>query len=112
MPWSGGGTFQRTFSWIADAAAGLDISASRMDEDTNDLASNGFGNCLTRDGQGIATALLPMGGFRHTGCGNGVALTDYATVGQLTSGQNVWAVAGGRALRTCKRRCAGGWGIR
>ncbi len=86
MPWNGSGVFNRIFSWVADKAAGLDIIASRMDTDTNDLASNGFGNCLTRDGQGTPTANLPMNNFRHTGASNGVAATDYATVQQLKNG--------------------------
>lgn len=97
MSWTGSGSFARLFSWVADKSAGLDISSSRMDADTNDIASNGFGNCLTRDGQGFATANLPMGGFRHTGVGNGAARTDYAALGQLQDGVVNWVVAGGSA---------------
>jgi hypothetical protein len=90
--------FNRLYSWVADAAAGIDISSSRTDADTNDLTSNGFGNCLTRDGQGAATANLPMLGFRHTGVGNGQAATDYAALGQLQSGTGVnWTIGGGTA---------------
>jgi hypothetical protein len=54
-----------------------------MDAQESDMASNGFGNCLTRDGQGQPTPNLPMASFRHTGVGNGVARTDYAAMGQL-----------------------------
>jgi hypothetical protein len=68
-----------------------------MDTDSNDIASNGFGNCLTRDGQGFASANLPMNSFRHTGVGNGVARTDYAALGQVEDGVINWAVAGGSA---------------
>lgn len=81
--WNGSGGFTRLYSWIADAAAGIDILASRVDADTNAITAQGFANCLTRDGQGSATALLPMNGFRHTGAAPGVATNDYATVGQL-----------------------------
>ena len=95
MPWNGSGTFNRIFSWVADASAGLDISSSRMDTDTDDIASSGFGNCLTRDGQGQATANLPMAGFRHTGAGLAVATTDYATLGQAQSGLSNWTTAAG-----------------
>ncbi|WP_407122832.1 hypothetical protein [Bradyrhizobium sp. STM 3561] len=95
MSWNGSGTFNRSFSWQADKAAGLNISSSRMDSDTNDLASNGFGNCLTRDGQGSASANLPMNGFRHTGVANGSARTDYAALGQLQDGLTNWTIAGG-----------------
>ncbi len=86
MSWDGSGTFNRIYSWVADKAAGLDIIASRMDTDTSNITSNGFGNCLTRDGQGTPTANLPMNSFRHTGASNGVAATDYATVQQLKNG--------------------------
>src|SRR5882724_9532310 len=85
MPWSGAGTFTRIYSWVADKAAGLDISSSRMDTDTNDIATQGFGNCLTRDGQGQPTANLPMAGFRHTGAMDAVGPQDYATLAQLNA---------------------------
>lgn len=97
MSWNGSGQFNRLYSWVADKAAGLNISSSRMDADSNDIASNGFGNCLTRDGQGAASANLPMNTFRHTGVGDGVARTDYASLGQLEDGIVNWAAAGGSA---------------
>ncbi len=97
MSWNGSGTFNRLFSWVADKNAGLDISSTRMDTDTNDIASNGFGNCLTRDGQGSATANLPMNSFRHTGVQDGAARTDYGSLGQVQDGLVNWVVAGGSA---------------
>jgi hypothetical protein len=95
MSWTGAGSFNRIYSWVADKAAGLNISSARMDADSNDIAANGFGNCLTRDGQGQPTANLPMANFRHTGVGNGVARTDYASLGQTADGAINWAVAAG-----------------
>jgi microcystin-dependent protein len=95
MSWNGAGSFNRLYSWVADKAAGLNISSVRMDADSNDIAANGFGNCLTRDGQGQPTANLPMANFRHTGVGNGVARTDYAAVGQVQDNIINWAVAAG-----------------
>lgn len=97
MPWNGSGTFNRIFSWVADKAAGLDISSSRMDTDTNDIASGGFGNCLTRDGQGQPTANLPMVGFRHTGVQNAVNRSDYAAFGQVQDALSNWTISGGGA---------------
>src|SRR5215468_901143 len=97
MPWNGAGGFARIYSWVADKAAGLNISASRMDADSNDIAANGLGNCLTRDGQGQPASNLPMGNFRHTGVGNGVARSDYAALGQVADGTANWAPAGGSA---------------
>ena len=95
MPWNGSGTFNRVFSWVADKAAGLDISSSRMDTDTDDIAANGFGNCITRDGQGQPSANLPMAGFRHTGVQNAVNRSDYAAFGQVQDGLPNWTVAAG-----------------
>ncbi len=95
MSWNGAGSFNRLYSWVADKAAGLNISSVRMDADSNDIAANGFGNCLTRDGQGQPTANLPMANFRHTGVGSGVARTDYAALGQIQDNIVNWAVAAG-----------------
>lgn len=38
---------------------------------------------IAKNGTVNPTANLPMAGFRHTGCQDGVAATDYATKGQL-----------------------------
>lgn len=96
MSWNGAGVFNRLFSWQADAAAGIDISSTRMDSDTNDITANGLGNSLTRDGQGQPTANLPMNNFRHTGAGNGVLVNDYSTMAQVQNpGVINWAVASG-----------------
>jgi microcystin-dependent protein len=95
MPFNGSGIFNRVYSWVADKAAGLNISSSRMDTDSNDIGA-AFNNCITRDGQGQPTANLPMAAFRHTGCGNGVAATDYATMGQLQAQTGVaWSTDSG-----------------
>lgn len=92
MPWTGSGVFNRLFSWQADKAAGINISSSRMDSDTNDIVSSGLGNCLTRDGQGQPTANLPMAGFKHTNVANGSAATDYVAVGQLQPTGNAQSI--------------------
>lgn len=98
MPWNGSGNFNRVFSWVADKNAGLNISSSRMDTDTNDITANGLGNALTRDGQGQATANLPMAGFRHTNVGAAVNRTDYARLDQVQDGATLnWTTAGGTA---------------
>lgn len=96
IPYNGAGIFTRNFSWIADKNSAIPITASRMDADSNDFVT-AFNNTLTRDGQGVASAPLPMAGFRHTGVGNGVALNDYAALGQLQNNGVKFAVAGGTA---------------
>ena len=96
MPFNGSGTFTSIYSWTQDAANAIDISATRMDAQEADYTANGFGNCLTRDGQGSASANLPMNTNRHTGVGNGAALDDYLALGQLKTGAIVYAgTAGG-----------------
>lgn len=96
MSWNGSGIFNRLFSWVADKNAGLNISASRMDSDTNDITSNGFNNCLTRDGQGSASANQPMNGFLHNNVGPGAARTDYTRLDQTQDGVSLnWTIAAG-----------------
>jgi len=84
MPYNGNGVFVRGYSWVNDATNSIPISAPRMDADTNDICTNGLGNALTRDGQGVPTANLPMSGFKHTGAAPGVSPTDYATMAQIS----------------------------
>lgn len=94
MPFNGSGGFSRLFSWVADAAAGIDISSSRTDADTNDIAT-GLTDCITRDGQSLPTGNLPMGNFKHTGVADGAARADYSSLGQTQDGLANWVVAGG-----------------
>lgn len=54
-------------------------------------------NSLTKNGETTATANQPMGTFRHTGVGNGVARTDYPSMGQLEDGTVNWVAGGGTA---------------
>lgn len=83
--WNGSGGFTFPYSWTADAAAGIPITASRMDTQFDTVSVDGFGNTLTRDGQGQPTANLPMAGFRHTGASAAVGANDYVIRSQITS---------------------------
>ena len=56
MGWNGTGTFNLAYSWPNDAANGIAITDTRMQTQEQDMAGNGFGNCITRDGQGKASA--------------------------------------------------------
>jgi hypothetical protein len=97
MPYNGAGVFTRIMNWVNDKNAGINITASRMDTDSNDFAS-AFNNCLTRDGQGFASADLPMNGFKHTDVGSATARDQYAAVGQVQDGSFLWGgTAGGTA---------------
>lgn len=90
MSYNGSGVFVRLFNWANDKANGIKIRADRMDDEMNGFAT-GLSTCITKDGQTTPTQNLPMGGKRHTGCGNAVASSDYATLGQVTTA----AITGG-----------------
>lgn len=92
MAFNGSGTFNRntgvytgSTAWTQTRDAARKVRADDHDTHDQDIA-NGLSNCVTKDGQTTITANLPMAGFRHTNCGNGVADTDYSTVGQIKAG--------------------------
>lgn len=92
MPFNGSGVFNRNFSWTIDAANTIPITATRVDSDTNDIAS-GLSNCVTRDGQSPAQANLPMGGFKLTNCAVAVLGNEYMTLDQITA--TYYKISGG-----------------
>lgn len=94
MPFNGSGVFARVHNWQTDAAAGIDIDAARTDAEDDGFAS-GLSNVICKDGQTIAAANLPMGGFNHTGVANGSARNHYAALGQLQDGGIIYAGAVG-----------------
>lgn len=57
--YNGNGVFSFTYNWVNDAANGVPITAPRMDQEFAD-ATGAFNLCLTRDAQGMATALIPF----------------------------------------------------
>jgi hypothetical protein len=84
MAFNGSGTFNRLYSWAADAANSINISATRMDSEDSGFAS-GLSNCVTRDGQSPFLANIPAGGFKLTGLANGSTSGDSVAYGQLAS---------------------------
>jgi hypothetical protein len=75
VPYNGGGTFVRLFSWVVDAANSVNISSSRTDAEMNGFAA-GLTNCITRDGQSPPSADIPWGGKRLTNLGVATTSTD------------------------------------
>lgn len=61
---------------------GTTISSTWANNTLSDIAT-ALTASIAKDGQTTATANLPMGTFRHTNVGNGVARTDYAALGQV-----------------------------
>lgn len=62
---NGSGTFVRSYSWVTDAANGINITASRFDTEDDGFAG-GLSNCITRDGQGGPTANISWNGYGLT----------------------------------------------
>lgn len=94
MPRDGTGIMARVHDWTDDAAVNIPITASRFDDDTDDIA-NELTNSLALDGQSTMGGNIKMGAHRITGMANGAALTDGATVGQVQNGAISYAVATG-----------------
>jgi hypothetical protein len=82
MAYNGSGVWNRLYNWQNDAANGIKIRADRMDAEFNDMCNNGLSAVLTRDGQGVPTANLPMSNFKHTGAANAAGIGQYLVYGQ------------------------------
>ena len=72
------------------------IDQVQVNAELDDIAT-ALTNSLTKNGETTATANQPMGTYRHTGVGNGVARTDYAAMGQVSDGTVNWIDGGGTA---------------
>jgi hypothetical protein len=107
MPWIGSApskTFQRTDgtrtgtqTWQEADVAGVDIVSPDHDVHDQDIA-DGLQLCVLRDGGNTAVANLPMGGFRHSNVGDGLALNQYGTLKQfLNNAVQYCGTAGGTA---------------
>jgi hypothetical protein len=95
-PYNGAGQFTPS---AADnpVVSGTLIQSTKFNNTINDIAT-GLSLCLTKDGQQVAAANLPMGGFRHTNVANAANRNEYATVGQVQDSGFVWCgTAGGGA---------------
>ncbi len=86
MPFNGSGTFTRDYVWVNDKIAGTPITASRVDDDSDDFAS-GLSSVITKDGQTLLTANIPFANFKITGLGNGSARNDSIALGQVQDNQ-------------------------
>lgn len=62
--------------------SGTPISSTWANNTLGDIASS-ITNSIAKDGQTVATANLPMGGFKHTNVANATATNQYAAAGQV-----------------------------
>jgi len=75
MPFNGSGTFNPLSAPTFPAVTGAVIFAARFNSNLTDI-HQGLSNCLTRDGQSVPTANLPMGGMKLTGLAAGTSPGD------------------------------------
>ena len=87
MPFNGSGVFTRLYKWVSDAAAGLNVDATRMDADSDDIAS-GLTNCLTRDGQSAPTTDISWASHKIKDLANGTSPGDAVNYSQLSAVAN------------------------
>ena len=81
ISYNGSGTFLIN-SAGQPVVPGTTITTTAFNALTADLAS-GLTTAMTKDGQTVPTANIPMGGFKLTGLGAGTSATDAAQFGQL-----------------------------
>src|SRR5258707_841399 len=97
MSWSGSGVFSRIRNWVADKTANINITASRMDTDSDDFTS-GINACLAKNGENSPSGNLPMANFKHTGVlatsGSSVR-TEYAATAVVQDGAVIFTTTTG-----------------
>jgi len=96
VPYNGSGVFAPPGTDFPAVPATV-ISSTKYNNVVLDIAA-GLTNALTKDGQTIATADQPMGGFKHLNIDDGTQRNEYASLGQLADQEIGRAlVAGGSA---------------
>lgn len=80
MSFNGSGQFNIN-SAGQPVVSGTVITSTAFNALTADLAT-GLSTCVTKDGQTVPTANLPMGGFKHTGAGVATTSGEYLVYGQ------------------------------
>jgi hypothetical protein len=97
MAFNGSGTFVRLYNWVVDKGNAVPITASRMDDEQDGIAT-GLSNCITKDGQTTITANIPFNAKKITGLLAGSALTDSINLSQVQDGQfTYYGATGGTA---------------
>jgi microcystin-dependent protein len=93
MPFNGSGTFNPLITFIPNTSA----SAEDQNSQDEDFAE-GLSNCITRDGQGSATANISMGGFQIKNLQAGTENSDAVSVTQLAAAIGASAPPGSMLL--------------
>lgn len=91
MSFNGSGVFSIINTFVYDTI----ISESAVNQNFSDIAT-GLSTAITKDGQTVVTANIPMATNKFTGLGAGSAATDSVTLGQVQAQAFIWAgTAGG-----------------
>jgi len=101
MPWNGSGVTSRVHNWVNDRDASVDITASRMDADSDDMVSM-IQACLAKNGENAATANLGMGAFKHTNVAASSSRTDYLRVAEFQDGKHNYVASDTGSANTYK----------
>jgi hypothetical protein len=86
MAFNGTGTFLRIYNWVTDKTNGVPITASRFDAELDGMAT-ALSTCITKDGQTVITANIPLNSNKFTNVGSGTARTDTINLGQVQDNQ-------------------------
>lgn len=96
MSYNGSGTFNVNTAG-QPVVAGTTIDATVFNNLTADLAT-GLSTAITKDGQTVVTANIPMASYKITGLGAATARTDAASLANIQDGTGVYvATVGGTA---------------
>lgn len=95
MPWSGS-DFQRSYNFSADASAGINILASRIDGEFDNFET-GLEACLKTDGTNAPAADFAMGGYKHTNVGAANSTNQYLRLDQYQQQTPIFCAYGGDA---------------
>ncbi len=94
MSFNGAGQFVRLFNWVQDRNNGIKILATRMDQETDGIAT-GLSTCITKDGQTTVTADISLNTHKLTLLASGTIVSDAANVGQIQAGGSNYSSASG-----------------
>ena len=86
MAYNGSGVFSTTNTFVYDTV----ISETAVNQNFTDIAT-GLSTAITKDGQTVVTANIPMASNKFTGLTAGSAATDSATLGQVQAQAYAWA---------------------
>jgi hypothetical protein len=98
MPFNGSGTF--TVYTPGNPIANGDTSNATYFNNTMTDFATGLSNTMTKDGQGVPTANIPMGNNKIVNLANGTISTDAAAYGQVTAAITTAATAAQNGSQT------------